>query len=165
MSRIFNYCPEAVNILVAGFLPIEGLVDGTFVSITKDVVPFSVITMPDGTSARLHNESQTYTIGITLHSGSGSNDVLTKMWQLDELTSGMGKFPLIIKDQSGSDLFFSTETWIEGIPPLVKSVGVDERTWVLRSAYATINIGGNMDAANLLSSIINMASSALPGLL
>ena len=159
--NIFNYIPESVVILVAGFIPLEGYVDGTFVEISKDVLPFTARRTADGTVSRLYNNDQTYTIRITLHSGSGSNDLLTKLWQLDEITQ-RGKFPLLIKDGSGTDLFHSTTTWIEEVPSIVKSNAVEERTWVLRSSQATINVGGNMNPSSLLNDIRNIATSALP---
>jgi len=163
MPTIFNYCPESVNCLIAGFIPIEGFVDGTFISVDKDEMPYSSIRMPDGTVARKYNNSQTYTITLTLHNGAETNNLLTKMWQLDELTQ-RGKFPLLIKDQSGSDLLFSTESWIEGIPSMTKSNAIDSRVWVIKSAYAVINIGGNEEESSLLQDIVNIAASALPGL-
>lgn len=163
MPTIFNYCPESVNCLIAGFIPVTGFVDGTFISVDKDEMPYSSIRMPDGTVARKYNNSQTYTITLTLHNGAETNNLLTKMWQLDELTQ-RGKFPLLIKDQSGSDLLFSTESWIEGIPSLTKSNAIDSRVWVIKSAYAVINIGGNESESALLQDITNIAASALPGL-
>ena len=163
MPTIFNYCPESVNCLIGGIIPVEGFVDGTFISVDKDEMPYSSIRMPDGTVARKKNTSQTYTITITLHNGAETNNLLTKMWQIDELTD-RGKFPLLIKDQSGSDLLFSTESWIEGIPSLTKSNAIDSRVWVIKSAYAVINIGGNEGESSLLQDITNIAASALPGL-
>jgi len=163
MPTIFNYCPESVNCLIGGIIPVEGFVDGTFISVDKDEMPYSSIRMPDGTVARKKNTSQTYTITITLHNGAETNNLLTKMWQIDELTD-RGKFPLLIKDQSGSDLLFSTESWIEGIPSMTKSNAIDSRVWVIKSAYAVINIGGNEEESSLLQDITNIAASALPGL-
>ena len=163
MPTIFNYCPESVNCLIAGIIPVTGFVDGTFISVDKDEMPYSSIRMPDGTVARKKNTSQTYTITITLHNGAETNNLLTKMWQIDELTD-RGKFPLLIKDQSGSDLLFSTESWIEGIPSMTKSNAIDSRVWVIKSAYAVINIGGNESPSDLINDIVNIAASALPGL-
>ena len=163
MPTIFNYCPESVNCLIGGIIPVEGFVYGTFISVDKDEMPYSSIRMPDGTVARKKNTSQTYTITITLHNGAETNNLLTKMWQIDELTD-RGKFPLLIKDQSGSDLLFSTESWIEGIPSMTKSNAVDSRVWVIKSAYAVINIGGNEEQSDLINDIVNIAASALPGL-
>lgn len=160
---IFNYCPDEVNVLLAGFINISGFVDGTFVDISKDVVPFSSVRTADGTVARMYNNDQTYTITLTLHCGSSSNDLLTKLWQLDEITQ-KGKFPLLIKDFSGSDLFFSTTTWIEGIPAISKSNGIDSRIWVLRSSQAVINVGGNTNPSSLLQDITNLAISSLPAI-
>ena len=163
MPTLFSYIPESVNCLIAGFIPITGFVDGTFISVDKDEMPYSSVRMPDGTIARKYNNSQTYTITITLHNGAETNNLLTKMWQVDELTQ-IGKFPLLIKDQSGSDLLFSTESWIEGIPSLTKSNAIDSRVWVIKSAFATINVGGNEEVSSLLNDITNIAVSALPGL-
>ena len=163
MTTLFNYVPESVQCLIAGFIPITGFVDGTFISVDKDEMPYSSVRMPDGTIARKYNNSQTYTITITLHNGAETNNLLTKMWQVDEITQ-RGKFPLLIKDQSGSDLLFSTESWIEGIPSLTKSNAIDSRVWVIKSAYAVINIGGNEEVSSLLNDITNIAVSALPGL-
>lgn len=164
MTNLFNYCPESVNCLIGGIIPIVGFVDGTFISVDKDEMPYSSVRMPDGTVARKSNASETYTITITLHNGSHTNDLLTKMWKFDEASGGRGKFPLLIKDQSGSDLLFSTESWIEGIPSLTKSNAIDSRVWVIKSAYSNINIGGNEDPSSLLEDITNIAISALPGL-
>ena len=161
--NIFNYCPESVIILVAGFIPIEGYVDGTFVEVSKDILPFSSRRTADGTVSRLYNNDQTYTITLTLHNGSKSNDVLTKLWQLDEITQ-RGKFPLLIKDNSGSDLFFSTTSWIESTPTMTKSNSVDSRVWTLRSSQAVINHGSNLDPSSLLNDIANFATSAFPAL-
>lgn len=161
MAGIFNYNPDEVNVLLAGFIPLGGMVDGTFIEITKDVLPFSSARTADGTVSRLYNNDQTYTISLTLHSASEYNDVMTKLWQLDEITQ-MGKFPILIRDNSGTDLFFSTTTWIEGIPPIVKSTGIEGRTWLLRSSQAVINVGGNAEPSSLLQDIVNIASSALP---
>lgn len=160
MTTLATYIPEACTFLAYG-IPIEGFVDGTFISITKDVIPFTTVKSSDGIVARLYNSDQTYTITLTLYSGSDSNDVLTKLWQLDEITQ-RSKFPLFIKDSSGSDLFFSATTWIESPASVVKSNAFEPRTWVFRSSSAVINIGGNGDASTILQDLVNLATSALP---
>jgi hypothetical protein len=163
MAEIASYCPDIVTVLVAGFIKIDGFVDGTFVQIDKDEMPFSSVRMPDGTVARKHSNSQTYTITITVHSAAVANDLFTKLWQLDELDQS-GKFPLMIKDQSGTDLLFSTESWIESIPSMTKSNTIDSRTWTIKSAYSVVNIGSNEAQSDLINDIVNIAASALPGL-
>lgn len=158
--EIGNYCPDDVNCLAYG-IPLTGFSDGTFITITKDKVPFGTTETADGQVARLYTNSQTYTISLTFHRGSASNDILSKLWLLDELTQ-KAKFPLFIKDLSGSDLFFSTNTWIEGIPSMIESANFDTRTWILRSSSAVMNVGSNSDASSILQDLINLATGALP---
>lgn len=153
-----NYSPESVNCLAFG-IPLNGFADGTFINISKDKVAYGSTETTDGQVARIYTNSQTYTISLTFHRGSTSNDILTKLWQLDEL-SQVGKFPLFIKDLSGTDLFFSTSTWIEGVPNMVQSTNFDTRTWILKSSQAVINIGSNQDASGILQDLINLASGA-----
>ena len=162
MAQLATYMPEEVTILLAG-IPVSGFIQGSFISVDKDVKPFTSKRTADGTVSRMYNNDQTYTVTLTLYSGSDSNQLLTRLWQLDEITQ-RGKFPLMIKDGSGSDLFFSTTTWIEGIPSLVKSNQYEPRAWTLRSSSAIINIGGNGDAESILNDIVSIAASALPSL-
>lgn len=157
---IASYSPDEVHCLVFG-IPMYGFADGGFITVNKDVAPFTTIKTPDGTIARLYNRDQTYTITLTLHRGSVSNDVLTKLWQLDEVTQ-LGKFPVLIKDLSGSDLFFSATTWIEGLPIMSQSTNYDVRTWVLKSSSAVINFGSNNDASSILEDLFNLATASLP---
>ncbi len=163
MADIFNYCPDEVSCLIGGILPVSGFIDGTFISVTKDLVPFSSGRTADGMVGRIYNNDQTYTITLTLHCGSPSNDVLTKFWQLDEI-SQRGKFSLFVKDRSGSDLLFSTNTWIEGLPTMSKSSSVDTRVWILRSSQAVINYGSNSSEESLVQDLVNLAIGALPSL-
>lgn len=163
MADIFNYCPDEVSCLIGGILPVSGFIDGTFITVTKDLVPFSSGRTADGMVGRIYNNDQTYTITLTLHCGSPSNDVLTKFWQLDEI-SQKGKFSLFVKDRSGSDLLFSTNTWIEGLPTMSKSSSVDTRVWILRSSQAVINYGSNSSEESLVQDLVNLAIGALPSL-
>lgn len=163
MGILAHYSPEDVSILVAGLLQIDGLIDGSFITISKDVMPFRSVKTTDGIRARIYDNDQSYTITLTLASTSDSNDFLTKLWQIDEL-SQMGKFPLLIKDGLGSSLFFSATSWIEGIPDTEYSNDITARTWVIKCSQAVINIGGNSEASGVIQDLFNIVSSALPGL-
>jgi hypothetical protein len=161
MSNLLSYSPEDITILLAGVIPLDGYIDGTFVEIEKLFNPYSSTTSSDGITARTYRNSQEYIIRLTLHNTSPSNDVLTKLWLLDELTQ-TGKFPLLIKDQLGSSLFFSTTSWIEGIPVTSFANSITERTWVIHSSQAVINIGGNDAASGLIEDLTNSILGAAP---
>ena len=162
MTTLATYIPEACTFLAFG-IPIDGFVDGTFISINKDAIPYTTVKTPDGTVARLYNSDQTYTVTLTLYSGSDSNAALTKLWQLDELTQ-KGKFPVFIKDSSGSDLFFAATSWIQSPAPIVKSNSFETRPWVFTCTGAVINIGGNGSPSSILNDLVNLATSALPSI-
>lgn len=156
-----TYSPEDITILLAGIYPLTGYIDGTFISITKDLAPFESARTSDGRVARKHNNDQSYTIILTLQSTSQDNDVLTKLGQIDE-TFFRGKFPLLVKDQVGSSLFFSTTTWIEGVPTMDFGTEVTPRVWTLRSSQALVNFGGNEEASSAIQDLVNIITSAAP---
>ena len=159
--KLGTYSPEDVNILVAGIVPITGLAAGSFVTISKNMQPFSAQRTSDGQVARLYNNDQTYTITITLHSAAESNDVLTKLSLLDQ-TLLKGIFPLLIKDVKGTSFFFSTSTWIEAEPDQEFSDQISTRIWTLRSSQAISNIGSNVEPAGLLDDLMNTVTAAAP---
>lgn len=163
MVNIFTYIPEEVTVVIAGLLAAEGFADGTFINITKDEAPYRSRTTSDGQTIRIYRNSQTYTVDLTFHIGSITNDFLTKLWQLDEI-SQKGKFQILVKDGSGSDLFFSATSWIEGLPTMVKSTSVDTRTWRIKCASAGVNFGNNTGESALVQDLLNIATSALPAL-
>lgn len=163
MTTLFNYIPSEVNVLLAGIMPVEGFIDGTFVTVDKDVMPYRSRSTADGRVSRIYSNSQTYTVTLTIHIGSSANTFLTKMWQLDEIAQ-RGKFPLLIKDGSGSDLFFSLTSWIEVLPSMGKSNTTDTRTWRIKCSSAVINFGSNNGESGLIEDLINIASSALPAI-
>lgn len=163
MAELAHYIPAEVSVLVAGILPLEGFVEGTFINITKDINPYTTVRTPDGTTARKYNRSFSYTVTISLYSGSKYNDLLTKLMQADELTQ-KGKFPLLIKDNSGTSLFFGSTCWIESPPELTFSDSFDERVWTLRCMGSTVNFGGNQEVSSAIDDLVNVFTSALPGL-
>jgi hypothetical protein len=163
MTTLFNYVPSEVSVLLAGIMPVEGFIDGTFVTVDKDVMPYRSRVTADGAISRIYFNSQSYTVTLTVHIGSSANTFLTKMWQLDEIAQ-RGKFPLLIKDGSGSDLFFSLTSWIEVLPSMVKSNSTDTRTWRIKCSSAVINFGSNNGESGLIEDLLNIATSALPAM-
>ena len=161
MALLGTYSPEDVNILVAGIVPIEGLAAGSFLTISKNLQPFTTQRTSDGQIARLHNLDDTYSITLTLHSASESNDVLTILSNIDQ-TLLKGKFPLFIKDTKGTSFFYSTTTWIESVPDQEFADTITDRVWVLRSSQAVTNIGSNVQASGVLEDLLKTMIAAAP---
>jgi len=163
MAELYTYSPEDVIILLAGIIPVDGYVDGTFVSIKKNLQPFSSKTSTDGVVSRLYNNDQTYTITLTLANYSSTNNVLSKLWIADEITQ-RAKFPVLIKDTSGSSLFAATTCWIESIPETSYSKEIESRVWTIYACQATYTIGGNSSDTNLIEDLANAISGSLPAI-
>jgi len=160
---IRSYSPTDVSVLLAGFLQVDGFVDGTFITISKDVQPYKTRRVADGSVARTYINDATYTIELVLASTSPTNDVLTKLYQLDAITQ-YGKFPFFLKDELGTSLFIAPTCWIKEIPDLSFSNGVEQRVWRIQASQGGFNIGGNEDASAIIQDLLNAGAGVLEGL-
>lgn len=157
------YSPADVIIVLGGVVNISGYLDGTFLEMQKDIAPYRSRRTPDGTTARLYVNDKNYTVRFTLAHTSESNEILSKIQQIDEITQ-LGFFPLLIKDLRGSSLFFSPAAWIEGIPNQVFSTNVEGRTWEIKATGVLSTIGGNDSPDNLFDDLIKTVLAAAPQL-
>lgn len=164
MAILGHYSPENTDIYIAGAWKIRGYVEGTFINISKNTQRFVVKESSDGVVSRSHSNSRTYTVEITLHSGSSSNNVLTRLSELDNTTK-MGKFPLFIKDRLGSTLLFSPTSWIEKPADVSLGVEVTDRVWVFRCANTSLHIGGNEEISNNFEDLFNAGAGFVGGFL
>jgi hypothetical protein len=73
---------------------------------------------------------------------SPSNDVLSGLHIADRAT-GLGTFPIFVKDNSGRDLFLSDAARIMKFPNLTKGLEVGTVDWVISCANSTMFVGGN----------------------
>ena len=139
---VLSYSPTEVNVLVLGF-PIEGFSTEQIITVTKDEVPFQYQKAMGGEISRLLRKDSTFTVNIPLAQTSLSNNIFTALHNADVLLGGIGKFNLIVKDNLGTSLFFSANSWIETLPPLVMTNQIETRTWQIKCSLASVTIGGN----------------------
>lgn len=160
---LWTYSPEEVTILVMG-VPLEGVVEGTFVSLTRQAPLFTSSVTTDGRVTRTYNAFDIWDVQFTLMNTSPSNGYLNKLALLDRTTK-RGKFPFLIKDGFGGTLIFSTTSWIEELPTITYGIGMTERTWVIKSANAVVNINGNEEPSSLAEDVLGTVAAAIPGIL
>lgn len=142
---IVTYSPEDVIILLGGVYAVEGLVEGSFVSIAKETPQYNTTITADGRVSRSSVEDPTHTITINLNSFSDSNIIFTAWVAADELVQS-AMFPLLIKDGMGSTLFYTPLCWVESTAEVEFDIGITGREWVLRSAGGKLVTGGNGDS-------------------
>ncbi|MNR01004.1 hypothetical protein D3C85_1167960 [compost metagenome] len=159
-----TYSPENVMILIAGVYRLEGLMDGSFLTISKNSPIAVAERTADGSIARLINKDDSYSIAVTLTSTTEANDFLTKLALIDRATN-KGIFPIFIKDTTGSSMFFTPSAWIEVMPDQEFTDEISPRTWVFRAAQCVENIGSNGEESELIEDLFNLISGAAPAYL
>ena len=96
----------------------------------------------DGEVTRSKGNNHTGTLTIKLKQTSESNDILNGFYQSDRLANS-GKFPILIKDNSGSSLYIAEEAWIKKAPGAGFGANAGAREWVISIANLVANTGGN----------------------
>jgi len=140
-AGVYTYAAESVRIIVGG-VPISGLADGTFVSVSRDEQAYNKTTGADGTTSRSRTGNRAGTIAITLQQTSPSNDVLSGFMLADE-AADQGVVPVLIKDTSGRTLHYASAAWVQQKPDEEFGKEVSDREWTLDCARIDSFVGGN----------------------
>lgn len=162
MAGLLTYAPSEVTITMGGVYSITGYAEDTFVRITKDTQQVTMVRAMDGSVSRVKSPDTGWKVQISLAQSSPANDILSTFWNVDNVT-GMGKFPIMIKDGSGSTMFIAATAWVEELPDIIFSNSMEVRTWRLAATDVMVNIGGNSDTTDL-GTILGLTSAALPAL-
>src|SRR5690606_9489657 len=101
-----------------------------------------------GSVARRKLVSSSYTITLTISNGSKSNNILDTLLKMDTMTN-KAKFPVLVRDTSGSSFFFGAECWVEKSPELSYSSDGSQYTWIIRSGDGMVSVGGNEEISEL----------------
>lgn len=136
-----TYNPKDHSIIFGG-VRITGFADGTFVSVAPTSAVWERVVGADGLVTRVRQNDDTAIVTITLKQSADVNATLSAFLNLDKL-SGQGKFPIMIKDGSGTSVFVAPEAWIAEIPEQANSKSVENREWVIHTGNAVFSIGGN----------------------
>ena len=136
-----SYDPAQVSIIFAG-IPIEGFADGTFLTVARNNQGFNMTVGSDGEGARAKSNDGGGTATVTLLQSSISNDALSAIANLDEL-SGDGVGPLMIKDGSGRTLVVAESAWVQKQPDAEFGREISNRVWVFESDNLIMFSGGN----------------------
>lgn len=148
------YSPDEVIVLIGGIMPARLLSDETFVTVSKTQPAYTSQVSTDGLITRTKTTGSLYEVRLTLLNGSPTNDTLQALFTVDEAT-GRGKFPLLIKNNLGGDMFFATNSWIEEIPPMEFSTEEGVKEWVIRCGYGVYNLGGSDEFSSGVMGTIN----------
>lgn len=141
MAGVYTYASDEVQIIVGG-VPMSGLADGTFVSISRDEQAFTKVTGADGSTSRSKSANRAGAITITLKQTSPSNDVLSGFMIADEQGNN-GVVPIMVKDTGGRTLCYASAAWVQQAPDQDFAKEISNREWVMDCARIDILVGGN----------------------
>lgn len=142
-----NYSPESVVVVLSkgAFLhTIQGYADGTFLNVSRITPASELYVGSDLSAGRVKRRNKASTVTLTLHQFSPSNAVLQALQRADEQDdSDRWVVAMTIKDNSGTTLFSSNQTFIATIPDTSLSSTAETRDWVLQSVNLSSNVGSN----------------------
>ena len=140
-AGVYTYASDEVQIIVGG-VPMSGLADGTFVSISRDEQAFTKVTGADGSTSRSKSANRAGSITITLKQTSPANDVLSGFMIADE-QSNNGVVPVMVKDTGGRTLHYASAAWVQQMPDQDFAKEISNREWVMDCARIDSFVGGN----------------------
>lgn len=156
--NVSTYSPSDVSFKMYGLFEVSGFSAGSFINIMKDQARFSTTVGAQGDVSRLHQPNDVYRVTLSLAQSSYWNQVFNAIHELDE-SSLVGMFPLVISDGSGDSFFVSSTAWIDGVPDVTYSNGMEVREWSFTCSDMVYNLAGN-EETNDVSQLIFAALAA-----
>ena len=141
MADVNTYDAGQVAVIV-GTRAANGLAEGSFVKVRRDVEAFIKKAGADGEITRSKTNNKGGQIEITLDASSDFNDYLSELAALDEAT-GNGIVSSSVVDRSGTTAVFARQSWIQKVAEIDMGRDSGERTWILDCGDIDIFIGGN----------------------
>jgi len=135
-----SFDPKEVSVIIGEFI-IAGFSDDV-ITVARDNPNFEMVVGADGEATRVKSNDRSGTITITLQQASPSNDDLTSLVILDEL-SNAGVRPFFMKDNLGTTIFSAATCYIEMIPEAAFSKTQNDRSWVLKTDNLIQFLGSN----------------------
>lgn len=136
-----TYNPADVLIVFAG-IPVEGIADGTFITVARDNPAWNKSIGSDGEGVRAKSNDRGGTITLTLMQSSVTNDALSALANVDE-ASGNGVGPFLMVDRSGRTICGAETAWIQKQADAEFAREASTREWIFETDVLDMSIGGN----------------------
>jgi len=126
-GKVKTYNPKEVTIS-AGTHIVTGFADDSYITIEANGDGITKKVGCDGEIARAVSPDGSYKVKIALLQTSDSNSFFSQ--KVDEdMTTGDGMFPLLIKDLKGGLVFSAEDAWCTKKAPLTRGKETNNREW------------------------------------
>lgn len=156
---MYTYSPSDISITFAG-VPLEGF-DITNVVRIKRLDPlYTSKRAMDGSVAVTQQRYSKWQVNVFLAQSSSSNDLLNGVQKLLFASNikALQFLPLIIKDNSGTTMFFAKDVWLEEVPEMEFGQSLSVREWVFTCNDVECIIGGNAEDLSGITEAIAVIS-------
>jgi hypothetical protein len=164
---VYTYSPSDISITFAG-VPIEGFSSDNVVRINRIDPIYTSKRAMDGSVSVTKQKYSKWQVSIFLAQSSESNDLLNGVQKLlfSADIKALQYLPLIIKDNSGTTMFFAKDVWIEQLPELEFGQSLATREWVFMCNDVECIIGGNAEDLSGITeavAVISLLQTAYEG--
>jgi hypothetical protein len=125
---IKTYAPGQTILSIGGNL-ISGFMDGTFITVEREVDAYTKVTGADGEVSRTRNANRSGSLTMTLKQTSNSNYVMGGIAALDETADG-GIVDVLIQDNLGN-VSFAGQGWVRKQPNQELAAEQTGREWIM----------------------------------
>lgn len=140
MADLKKYNPKEVDFIFDGINLSAGIIDGTFITVARNVRQFSLNVGGDGGGTRVESNNLSGVVAITVRKGSPTNALLTGR-------IGIVK-PLMVKDNSSAGtLHKSPEAFLDGPPDDEFSTEESDVVWTFLCLVLGEDIRGGLAAS------------------
>jgi hypothetical protein len=156
---VYSYSAQDVSIIIGG-MTVEGIEDGSFVSITASQPVFKTKRTASGTISRTLIKNQQYNMKVRLTQTSEFND---KLWLLLTTDKSVGDaiFPIFVKDFSSGTSLIAGQAWICDFPEITYSNGMEIREWSIDFTSEALAISGGTDGESSLQTALKLFTSGI----
>lgn len=121
----------------------SGYQDGSFAKASRDADTFAKYVGTDGEVSRARSRNRAGSVEITLAQTSLTNDLLSQEQEVDELT-GLGVYPLTVKDLNGTTLVYAPEAWLKKPAEVEYGKEIGPRVWTFDTGSMDVFVGGSL---------------------
>lgn len=144
MVRSFD--PKQVSITYGGKI-ITGFADGSFITVERNQQAQNLKVGTDGEGTRVKTNDRSGKVTINLMQSSPSNDDLSSIAALDELSND-GVLPFFMNDATGTTIAAAATMWIQKLSNVEFSNEATARQWVLETDDLELFVGSNFQSGN-----------------
>lgn len=147
VANLGNYSPEDVVVIISNDRfshTISGFADGTFISYERGVPRAELYVGADLSAGRTLRRNKSGTITLTLAQYGESNDILSKLADLDEESHNNDwLFSVTIKDLLGRSVLFAPQAFLGNDPMMDYGTEMGTREWTITVVNAQRHVGGS----------------------